>query len=85
VRPGCERAGAGALRRGRERDASSRRGRSRLARSRLARGVADGDGVAVGSTVTLSLIGGGSLEPPAPPTSAIESAATAIQLAMVRV
>ena len=69
------------------RAASLRFGRSRFARSRLGLGVAVGVAVGVGAsgTVVRSWIGAGVLEPPAPPTSAIASAATAMQLAMVRV
>jgi hypothetical protein len=51
----------------------------------LGLGVAVGEGVAGAGAVVRSWIGGGVSEPPAPPTRAIASAATAMQLAMVRV
>jgi hypothetical protein len=90
VRLGAALVGSGlAVERGAGAEDSTRRGRSRLAFLRSGSGVdvavglgdGDGDGVAV----ALSWIGAGVLEPPAPPTSAIASAATAMQLAMVRV
>jgi hypothetical protein len=73
-----------------ERDVSVRRGRSRFfafffSRSEVAVGEAVRVGSGVGVVVARSWIGAGVLEPPAPPTSAIASAATAMQLAMVRV
>ncbi len=73
-----------------ERVDSARFGRSRfVARLRSRPAVAVGDAVGVetgvGVGVARSWIGAGVLDPPAPPTSAIASAATAMQLAMVRV